>query len=174
MLSPDLRQHDKIEVSEFMLQFRSFLVLNWEFVHKLMELHDFDWNDDPDFTSDWEQANWEFLFQRLLVGPKIFIRYNEITERVISSDAQDSYELVFEDSKGSTYQFRFFNTTKVENDSSFYKISPPFDYVCGILKSEDRPSKSKVFHFPASEVSFFLVRLVEPSAVLGLYPEEQY
>ncbi len=60
-----------IDITDHIRKFRDFLNACWPHLDSLMEDHD--WDDDGKFSTDWLQANWEFLVERELLEKRGFL-----------------------------------------------------------------------------------------------------
>lgn len=63
---PIIDPEEPTDITEHINKFRDFLITSWPHLESIMEDHD--WEKDPDFIPEWQQANWEFFVERELLG----------------------------------------------------------------------------------------------------------
>ena len=156
-----------VDITSHIIKFRDFMNASWPFLDDLMEEHD--WENEPYFTLDWLQANWELLVERELLGEHGYLTefsMSMVTSRYRNPDAKAIYAVVV---KPVIQLIDLYKNTVIPSDENliFYSFKsackgggfglyPPFDLVCiGIATKKETTSKN-LFLVPLKNLIFYL------------------
>jgi hypothetical protein len=140
-------------------RFRRFLTDCWPVM--LEFANEAGWDDDPYFLDRWQQANWEILVERRILGPGEYLRPygyggDNPDLRHTEQNSQPSHKLVcfdrLEAAAAGAHDFCCFETVR----DGRYTIDTPFDFI-----SMRNQKTRKIKSLPIAQVGVRIEPIVE-------------